>query len=191
MNADLEFPKKHAITADEYFRMEGCFHPEAEGRMELIEGEIFDMVPTDSPAHAGRVTRLGRLFYERGRDVALVSIHNPIIISNHSAPNPDLALLKPRADYYSKAHPTPSDIFLVVEVADTTLSFDVGVKVPLFARCGIAEVWIVDVNAGVFRVFREPSEGGYRLSQLASVGESVTCAQLPEVAIEVRELFPD
>lgn len=190
MRTVLEYPRLHAITTDEYFRMEGVFHPEAEGRMELIEGEIFDMVPFDSPAHAGRVIKLNRLFHERGRDAAIVSVHNPIIILDHSAPNPDISLLKPRADWYCEAHPRSSDVFLVVEIADTTLSFDVGIKVPLYARCGIAEVWVVDINAALFQVFRDPATDGFRASLVARAGDSVACAALPEVVVQVDELFP-
>jgi len=119
----------------------------------------------------------------------VVSVQDPVIISDRSVPQPDLALLMPRADDYSDSHPKASDVFLAVEVADTTLAFDLGTKVPLYARCGIAEVWVVDVNEQAIHVFREPSAAGYRTNFTAASGQSVACAALPGVLIEVRELF--
>jgi len=189
MSAILEYPQKHPISAEEYLRMgeAGVFAPEA--RLELIEGEIIEVAPIHPP-HAGCVTRLTKLFVQRANDRAIVPVQNPLIISEHSVPQPDVALLEPRADYYARSHPTASDVFLVVEVADTTLRFDLQTKVPLYARCGIAEAWVVDVNARIVHVFRDPVEAGYRTSLVAGVGERVACAAVPEVAVEVGELFP-
>ena len=189
MSAILEYPQKHPISAEEYLRMgeAGVFAPEA--RLELIEGEIFEMAPIHPP-HAGMVSKLNRLFVLRTVDRAVVSPQNPVIISDRSVPQPDLALLRPRADDYSSAHPKVSDVFLLVEVADTTLAFDLGRKAQLYARCGVAEVWVVDVNARVIHVFREPTATGYRTSLIIESGQSVACVALPEAFVEVRELFP-
>lgn len=189
MSAILEYPQKHPISAEEYLRMgeAGVFAPEA--RLELIEGEIVEMAPIGSP-HAGRVKRLTQLFVQSTGGRAVVSVQDPLVISDRSVPQPDLALLKPRADYYSDSHPNASDVLLVVEVADTTLAFDLGTKVPLYARCGIAEVWVVDVNGRVVHVFREPGAAGYQISFSAAAGQSVACVAVPEVVVEVRELFP-
>ena len=188
MSATLEYPQKHPISAEEYLRMgeAGVFAPEA--RLELIEGEIIEMAPIGSP-HAGLVTKLTEMFVQRGAGRAVVYAQNPVIISDRSVPQPDLALLKRRADYYSGSHPKVSDILLVVEVADTTLKFDLRTKAPLYARCGIAEVWVIDVNGRLVHVFREPREAGYQATSSAAAGQSVACAALPEVVIEVRELF--
>ena len=188
MSAILEFPKKHPISAEEYLRMgEGqVFAPEA--RLELIEGEIVEMAPIDPP-HAGRVKKLNRLFAQRAGDQAVVSVQDPIVISDRSVPQPDLALLKPRADYYTDSHPTVSDVYLLVEVADTTLAFDLGTKVPLYARCGIAEVWVVDVNERVIHVFREPGSTGYGTTLTVKAGQSVACLAVPAAFIELEELF--
>ena len=162
------------------------FAPEA--RLELIEGEIVEMAPIDPP-HAGLVTRLTELFVQRAAGRAAVSPQNPVIISDRSVPQPDLALLKPRADYYTESHPRSSDVHLVVEVADTTLIFDLRTKVPLYARCGIAEVWVVDVNERVIHVFREPSSTGYGTSLTIRPGQRAACVAVPEAVIEVGELF--
>lgn len=184
----IQYPQKHPISAEEYLRMgeAGVFAPEA--RLELIEGEIVEMAPIGSP-HAGRVKRLNELFVQRAAGRAVVSVQDPVIVSDLSVPQPDLALLRPRADYYSGSHPPVSDVFLVVEVADTTLAFDLGTKVPLYARCGIAEVWVADVSEHLIHVFRDPGAGGYRAAFIAESGQNVTCIALPQVFVEVRELF--
>ena len=189
MSAILDHPHKHPISAEEYLRMgeAGVFAPEA--RLELIDGEIIERAPIHPP-HAWRVKKLAELFFQRAEGRAIVSVQDPVVTSLHSVPQPDLALLRPRTDYYAQSHPGVADVFLVVEVADTTATFDLGTKVPLYARGGIPEVWVVEVNAGAIRVFRDPAEGGYRTAFAAQVGERVACAALPEVAVEVAELFP-
>jgi Uma2 family endonuclease len=182
------YPQKHPISAEEYLRMgeAGVFAPEA--RLELIEGEIVEMAPIGSP-HAGAVNKLNRLLGRRAGDKAIVSVQQPVIISDRSVPQPDLALLEPRADFYTNSHPKMSDVYLVVEIADTTRAFDLGTKVPLYARCGITEVWVVDVNERAIHVFRDPGPAGYGTSFTARPGQSVACVAVPEASLEVAELF--
>lgn len=189
MSATLEYPQKHPISAEEYLRMgeAGVFAPEA--RLELIEGEIVEMAPIDPP-HAACVSRLHEILVERAKGPAIVWGQNPVIVSDRSVPQPDLALLRRRADYYSASHPRPADVFLVIEVADTTLGFDLRTKVPLYALCGIAEVWVVDVNERVIHVFRDPGAMGYGTSLLARIGQSIACLAVPEAMLEVGEIFP-
>ena len=177
MSAVLDYPRKYPISAEEYLRMgaAGVFAPEA--RLELIEGEIIEMAPIHPP-RSGRVKKLLRLFVQRAGDRAIVSVQDPLIVSGHSVPQPDLALLRPRADDYTESHPNASDVFLVVEVADTTLAFDLKKKVPLYARCGIPEAWVVDVNAQRIHIFRGPREGGYREGIAAGIGQVAECSAL-------------
>jgi len=130
-------------------------------RVELIEGEIVDMPPVGS-LHAGNVNRLNNLFVGRLSGHAIVSVQNPIHLGLYSAPQPDIALLKPRADYYARAHPEPKDILLVVEVSDATLPYDGEVKLPLDARSSIPEVWIVNLVDHRLEVYWEPSPEGYQ-----------------------------
>jgi len=182
------YPQKHPISAEEYLRMgeAGVFAPEA--RLELIEGEIVEMAPIGSP-HAGAVTRLNELLVQRTAGRALVSPQNPVIISDRSVPQPDLALLKPRADYYRQSHPKATDVYLVIEVADTTRAFDLGTKAPLYARCGITEAWVVDVNERAIHVFRDPGPEAYGTTYIARPGQSAACVALPEASVEVDEIF--
>lgn len=189
MSATLEYPQKHPISAEEYLRMgeAGVFAPEA--RLELIEGEIIEMAPIHPP-HAGLVNKLTRLLIQRVGDQAVVAVQNPAVISERSVPQPDFVLLKPRADDYSRSHPGVADVFLVIEVADSTLAFDLRRKTPLYARCGIPEAWVIDVNARVVHVFRDPSPAGYGASFVANPGESVACVALAAARLDVAELFP-
>ncbi len=188
MSAALQDPQRHLVTADEFQRMgeAGVFEPDA--RLELIEGEIIEMPPI-GPPHSGRVNTLTRLFIQRAGDRAVVSVQHPAVVSDRSVPQPDLALLAARSDDYATAHPRPADVLLLVEVSDTTLRFDLHRKVPLYARCGIPEVWVVDVNDSVIRVFRDPAGGGYRTSFVAGPGDRVACGLMPEVFVESGEIF--
>lgn len=189
MSAVLEYPQRHAISAEEYLRMAeaGVFAPDA--RLELIEGEIVEMAPIGSP-HAGTVNILVRLLVRLAGDAAIVSAQNPVIAGPRSVPQPDLALLRPRADSYTASHPTADDVLLVIEVAETTLKFDLGTKVPLYARAGIVETWVVDLTDRSVRLFRDPAPSGYRTSFTVSGNENVSVAALPQVVIGVPALFP-
>ena len=188
MSASLEYPQKHMISADEYLRMHegGVFAPDT--RLELIEGEIIEMAPI-GPPHMSRVNKLTRLFVERTGDRAIVSVQNAVVIGDRSVPQPDVALLKPREDEYARSLPMASDVLLMVEVADATISFDLRKKVPLYALSGIAEVWVLGVSERVVHVFRDLSPAGYRISLTLKPGETAACAALPEARVEVGELF--
>ena len=189
MSAVLEYPQRHAVSAQEYLRMGEAGVFEADARLELIEGEIVEMAPIGSP-HAGAVNILNRLFARLAGDLAIVAVQNPLIVGDRSVPQPDLALLKPRADSYAGSHPSVADVLLVVEVADTTLRFDLDTKIPLYARCGMAEAWVVDLQARALRVFRDPGASGYRTSLTVPGGESVSALALPAVVVAVSALFP-
>jgi Uma2 family endonuclease len=189
MSATLEYPQKHPISAEEYLRMgeAGVFAPEA--RLELIDGEILEMSPIHPP-HAGCVKALNSLLSARAGRKAILAIQDPMIISGRSVPQPDVMLLNPRPDFYRSSHPGVADVMLAVEVADTTLVFDLQVKVPLYARCGIREVWVVDVSEQVIHVFRVPRPDGYTIRFTVRAAESVECQALPEVRVTAEELFP-
>lgn len=189
MSAALEYPHPHRVSTQEYLRMgaAGVFAPEA--RLELIAGEIVEMAPIGS-RHAGVVNRLNRLLGRLLGERAVVSIQNPIIAGEHSVPQPDIALLKPRSDDYSAAHPSAADVLLVIEVAETTLAFDVGTKVALYARAGIAEAWVVDVAGGSVRIYRQPGPSGYQASTIAAGEEVASCLAFPDLKLPVAGIFP-
>jgi Uma2 family endonuclease len=153
-------PRKHLITVDEYYRMAevGLLAPDA--RVELIEGEIIDMAPI-GPGHGGVVDYLSEQFIRAVQGKAIVRTQGAILLDRRSMPQPDLALLAPSKDYYRRKHPAPADILLVIEVSDTTLRYDRNRKLPLYARHGIPEAWIVDLQQNEVHFFRSPRDGQY------------------------------
>ena len=181
MNVTPEnWPRPHRLTVDEYYRMAkvGLLPPNA--RVELIEGEIIDMAPIGS-RHAAAVDLLAERFIEALRGAALVRVQGPVRLSARSEPQPDLALLRPRADRYADNHPTAADILLIVEVSDTTLDYDRDVKARLYASHGIPELWIVDLENNKLRLFRDPRRGEYAAQSIARAG----VMRVPGLAIDV------
>lgn len=152
--------RRHRITVDQYHSMgeAGIFSPDA--RVELIEGEIVDMAAIGTK-HWAAVNRLNQLLVQAVGDHAIVSTQSSVRLDNWSEPEPDVALYKPRDDYYASRHPTGIDALLVIEVSDTTLDYDMRVKAPLYARHGVSNYWIFDLNARVLRVFRAPGGDAY------------------------------
>jgi Uma2 family endonuclease len=165
--------QRHKLTVAQYHRMAetGVLAPDA--RVELLEGVIVDMAPIGS-RHAATVNRLTRAFAAAVGNRAIVSVQNPIRLGDHDEPQPDLALLRPRADYYAEATPTAADVLLVVEVAQSSAAYDREVKLPLYAQHGVPEVWLVDLDAARLHVCRAPQDGRY-----AEVGTTATPGPTP------------
>ena len=182
-------PVRHLVTVDEFERMvdAGVFAPDR--RLELIDGEIVDMSPIGS-AHQACVNRLNVVFSPlavAGR--AVVQVQGAIRASEVSQPQPDIALVRPRDDFYAGGHPGPDDLLLVVEVADSSVRFDRWTKLPVYAKAGVAETWVVDLNGGVVDVATDPSEQGYGRLVQAAPGDSVAPAAFPDLAISVGQLL--
>jgi Uma2 family endonuclease len=188
MNAIHDQPRRHAITVEEYMRM-GQAHVFAEqARLELMEGEIVEMAPIGSP-HAAVVNTLAALLGKVAPG-AIVSVQNPLVLSERSAPQPDVVLLRPRADRYFNSHPVAADALLVVEVADTTLRYDLEVKRPLYARAGVEEMWVVGIDRREVHVFREP-ERDYSVHRILRGTDEANLAALGTVRFAVSAVFPD
>jgi Uma2 family endonuclease len=120
---------------------------------------------------------------------ALINVQNPVELDEISEPQPDIALLKPRTDFYRNAHPQPEDIFLLIEVADTTVKYDREVKIPLYAEANIPEVWLVDVNQEIIEVYRNAIDGIYQDVQNLGKNQVLSIQAFPDVNINVSELF--
>ena len=174
------------LDVEAYHRLGEAGILRADDRVELIEGEVVAMSPIGA-AHAGKVNRLNHLFARLVGDRALIALQNPIRLSDRTEPQPDVVLLRPRADFYETASPTPADIFLLVEVADSSLRFDRLVKLPLYARHGIPAVWIVDLLASLVEVHAGPRPEGYASTLRAGRGETV--APLPGLALRVDDIL--
>ena len=164
--------KRYHFTVESFYNMYEAGIFKQDERVELIEGEIIQMTPVGS-WHSAVVDRLNDLFVERFKAFAIVRIQGPVILSNISEPLPDVVVMKRREDYYESGHPNPEDVLLIVEVSDSTLRFDKEIKVPLYARSGIAEVWIVNLNEDCIEVYREPSLSGYNKNIVFKRGQKI------------------
>jgi len=196
-------PSRHRISVDAFHRMgeAGILGPA--DRVELIDGEIIDMSPIGA-LHAALVDVLARHFGRQAGDSVFVRGQNPLRLDGTSEPEPDITILRARADFYTMTHPGPTDVLLVIEVADTSLAYELGTKVPLYARHGIPEVWVIDAATRQTRVFRQPvgrdeasrsAGSGYATEVGIGPREAVSCAGVVDdagapVVVELARLLP-
>ncbi len=183
-------PQRRLFTATEYYSMLDSGILLEDDRVELVAGEIVRMPPVGSP-HAAPVKRLNRLLSLQLRDRAIVSVQDPIHLDDHSEPEPDLAVLRPREDFYAAAHPRPEDVLLLVEVSDTSVDYDHQVKLPLYAAHAITEVWLVNVPRQRLEIYRDPdpASGVYRRELRRRRGETLSPQAFPELRIDVASLL--
>lgn len=179
---------RHRFTVDEYYRMAeaGILHEDS--RVELIDGEILDMSPI-GPRHANGVRRLSAVFFRELDDQAVVSIQNPIRIGERNEPEPDLVLARHSEDEYRDRHPTPEDVLLVVEVADTSSAYDRETKAPLYARAGIADSWIADVGRDEVIIHRDPIDGVYTTTRVARRGQAISPLAFLNLSVAVDDIL--
>ncbi len=178
----------YRLTVDAYHRMidAGIFNED--DRVELINGELRTMAPINA-GHAGKSKRLNRLFSVRVGDQALVAVQDPLTLPEHSEPEPDLMLLRPRDDYYEGATPMPEDVLLVVEISDSSLRYDRDTKIPLYASHKIPEVWLIDLQNRRLMIYRDPGFEGYRQILIPDKNQVVAPVMLPGVEIRFSELW--
>ena len=179
---------KKLFTVEEYYQMAEAGILKPQDRVELIEGEIIQMSPI-GVRHAACVNRATDLFTFSFRGRAIVTVQNPVRLNRYNEPQPDLVLAKHRADYYASGHPTPEDVFLMLEVAQTTLRYDRDVKLPIYARLGIREVWIENLKHDVILVFRNPVGEKFRDSRTLHRGDSLSAAAFPKITFKVEDLL--
>ena len=156
-------------------------------RVELINGEIIRMAAIGS-RHAACVSRINALFSRLLAGHATISVQNPVRLGDLSEPEPDLALLLPREDFYAGAHPGPGDVLLLIEVADSSLDFDRQTKVPLYATAGIAELWIVNLAQRQVEVFRGPGQQGFDQRREVTDGH-LTPLSFPDIAVTLADIL--
>lgn len=180
--------KRHRMKADDYQRLGAAGVLLGDLRVELIDGEIIEMAPIGS-RHWAMVTRLDRLFQRAAGERAIVAVQTSFRLDDYSEPEPDIALFKPRDDFYAGALPTPAETLLIVEVADSSARYDRYIKLPLYARRGVPEVWIVDLDAGLLRVHREPNGDDYLQATATSSPGVTVVTTLPGAAVDLTGLF--
>jgi Uma2 family endonuclease len=177
---------RRLFDVKEYYRMAevGIFSPDE--CIELIDGEIFKS--KTEPPHAACTIRLLHRLTQVLHSIAIVSIHHPVDLNKFSEPEPDVALLKYRKDFYAARHPRPKDILLVIEVADSTIEYDREVKMPLYARAKIPQAVIVNLPAGVVEVYTKPFRGKYAESRELKRGQTLKIQKLPDLILTVDEI---
>lgn len=184
-------PRRHRLSTGDYYRMAeaGILRPDQ--RVELVDGEIIDVPPPGS-RHAGTVDQLVEQLKDGIGDRAIIRSQNPVRMDDYSEPQPDVTLLRRRGDFYKSAHPRPEDILLIIEVAESSLSYDRDVKIPLYARHGVPEVWLIDLVGKRLVRCREPVEGEYRRQDEPGLEAALEIPGLGGVHVELGTvLFPD
>lgn len=176
------------FTVDEYHRMAEAGILTEDDRVELLDGQIVPMTPIGR-RHAGCVNRLTALFSRLAGDAATVSVQNPLVLGEHHEPQPDLALLRYRADGYGARLPGAADVLLVVEVADTTIERDRERKIPLYAQAGIPEAWLVDLAADRIDVHRKPTGASYTEVTRVRRSTTLTALALPGVRLSADQIL--
>ncbi len=188
MTTEIEIaPNQYQFTVAEYHQMgeSGIFAED--DRIELLNGRIYTMSPIGR-RHFACVNRLNAFFSTRLAGKAVVSVQNPVVLSDRSEPEPDITLLRYRDDFYEAQLPDADDVLLLIEVSDATLRFDKEVKLPLYAESGIPEVWIVNLKSSCVEVYTDPQQGSYSQLQTLKRGQAVTPQQVP-LLIKVNELM--
>lgn len=178
----------HRFTVSDYHKMAEAGILSEDDRVELIEGEIIEMPPI-GPPRVGCVNRLTELFIQGLPGRVIVQAQAPVRLSERSEPQPDLALLRRQDDFYATMHARPEDVCLIVEVADTSLAYDREVKVPLYARASIPEVWLVDLNGRRVTVYREPRPNGYANVTMVRGREHLFPQAFPDFTLTADEIL--
>jgi Uma2 family endonuclease len=157
-------------------------------RVELLAGAIVEMAPIGS-RHAACVSRLTRFLTLALEDRAIVWVQNPVALPPDSQPEPDIAILRPRDDFYASGHPRACDVLLLIEVAESSLAVDRHLKLPLYARASVPEVWIVDLTAGAIEAYTRPGQGMYGEKRVAHGDATLTSTALLELHLRVRDIL--
>jgi Uma2 family endonuclease len=178
--------KRRRFTVHDYHRMgeAGILHED--DRVELIEGELVEMTAIGT-RHFSCVNRLNRLLVMNVGDEAIVSVQNPVRLNEYNEPQPDVTVIRPRD--YRESLPMPEDVMLLIEISDTTLAYDRGVKLPLYARAGVSEVWIVDLPGETIERYTDPSGEGYRGADRLRRGQRLESISLPSLTPSVDEVL--
>ena len=179
---------RHRFSVEDYARMGEAGILTAADRVELVAGEVREMSPI-GPSHAGIVDLLAELLFARLAGAAQVRTQGPVRLSRDTELEPDVALLRRRDDYYRRRHPEAGEILLVIEVADSSLPYDRGEKMPRYARAGIPEAWLVDVTAREVTIYSVPEPDGYAGARVVRRGEQIVSATIAALRLPSTALF--
>jgi Uma2 family endonuclease len=180
---------KRLFTVHEYHRMVDAGILSEDDRVELIRGEILAMSPI-GPRHSAAVLRATQALVRIVGDRAIVGVQGSVRLDEYDEPQPDLYLLRPKADFYASGHAGPAEIFLIIEVADSSLDYDRTIKMRLYAETGVPEYWIADIQTDCVYACSNPEENGYRAIRTVRRGERLTPQLLGDCEIPVDVLLP-
>ncbi len=188
MNSVITPVRKHLTDIHEWRKLgeANIFPPDS--RIELIEGEIIEMAPIGSN-HAGHLKRINNLLTILVAGKAIVSIQDPLQLDDLSEPEPDFMLLKPNPDFYSSRHPVTDDVLLLIEVADSSLSFDQNQKLRLYALHNVPEYWLLNLNDNCLEVYRKPKGEVYAEKTTLYHGDKITLSQLAEITVQISDVL--
>ena len=178
---------KPPITVRQYYRLAEDGILRSGERVELLAGVVAEMAPIGS-THGGEVNQLAQWLISALRNKAIIAIQNPVRLNPLSEPQPDVAVLRPRRDFYKRSHPRPTDVLLLIEVSDTTLARD-RKKAALYAAAGIPEYWIVDLEGKVVEVYRKPGPSGYAEVKRCTCKARLAPQAFPTHAVAVSKLL--
>jgi Uma2 family endonuclease len=176
------------FTRDEFAQIAAAGVLGEDDRVELIEGEIVEMSPLGSQ-HAACVDRLNHRLQSLVQNRAIVRVQNPIRLDEYSQPQPDIALVQPRDDFYAGGHPEPEDVLVLIEVSESSLTYDRDVNLPLYARAGIVEVWLVALLPQVIEVYRAPGESSYDEKRTYRRGQTIAPMHLSDAELAVERIL--
>ena len=179
--------ERRLFTRQEYHAMARAGILTEDDPVELLDGEIIRKMPS-GPAHAGLIKRLNRVLSALVKETAIVSVQDPLALDEYSEPEPDVMLLRPRPDFYYESHPMSQDVWLVIEVADTSLTADKEVNVPLYASHEVPEVWLVDLEQRQVVAYSALADGRYSRERIYRSGEVIPLTALPGKQLHVAEL---
>ena len=188
-NSINQNPKLRQITVEEYDSMiaNGIF--DTNDKIELLDGVIIEKMPKGTK-HSSATDRASRVFNKVIGDKLLVRNQNPIWLDIFSEPEPDIVLASPKADDYDESHPTPNEIYLVMEISDSTIYFDRNAKWLAYAKAGIRQYLLLNVQDRTIEDYREPNADGYQSKQTLRAGQTFTLNDFPEIVFQVADFLP-
>lgn len=180
--------QRRLFTVAEYARMLTAGILSEDDRVELIDGEVRVMSPI-GPLHAAIVDRLNRIIVLLCANSIIVRVQSAIQLNDYTEPQPDIAVLQPRDDFYAQAHPLAADVLLVIEVADTSINYDREEKLPRYAMSGIPEAWLIDINQQVVEQYTQPRNGRYLSKLTLERGDTLSPQSVSGLQLSVDDLF--
>ena len=177
-------------TVEEYHRMAEVGILQPEKPVELIAGQIIEKMSPQRSSHAAAITRTNRVLVNLLGEEILIRLQLPIQLNDHSEPEPDITLVRVDPLDYAAHHPTASDVYLIIEVADTTLKTDLQIKAKDYAHSGIVDYWVLNITSRQLHVFREPTQQGYQSEVILSEDESISPLQFPDCVVAICEILP-